>query len=221
MVAVPPAQGGIQMLGIFGIVTNWNDKEKILHHTFYNELRVAPEENPVLPTEAVLNPKAYRERMTQTMFESLRAPAMCMASQFVLYVSGRTTGLVVDSGDGVSHTVPVYEGFALPHAILRLDLAGRDLTGYLMKVMVLFHDHRREGDSSWCQRETLLHCFRLRHRAQIDCGKFRQEADPHALRRKHHHCRPERFRCESVFQPSVIGKEASGVHDTSSRVDIC
>ena len=116
----------------------WEDMETVWNHTFYNELRVKPSEcKGVLLTEAPRNPKANREKMVDIMFGTFEVENCYVAIQAVmsLYAAGRTTGLVVDSGDGVTHTVPVFEGFAVPHAVEKMTIAGRVLTDYLSKLL--------------------------------------------------------------------------------------
>ncbi|MBD3228512.1 MAG: actin, cytoplasmic 2 [Candidatus Lokiarchaeota archaeon] len=119
------------------IVSDWGSMEKIWYHTFYTDLRIDPSDHPVLLTEPPLNPRTNREKMAEIMFETFNVPALYVAMQAVLslYASGRVTGLVLDSGAGVTHIVPIYEGFALTHAISRLDLAGRDITEYLTRLL--------------------------------------------------------------------------------------
>ena len=149
---------------------------KIWHHMFYNEFKVGPEEHPVLPTD----PKSYRERMTQTRFQTFNVPAMYLATQIVSFASGHTTDIVMDLVTvcpSTKVTLCVTTSFVWL-AVFRQSL----LTNFTEQEYALIGT---EEDCSGFDGETVLHYCGLRHRAQID----RQQEDPRAHTQKHHLCR--------------------------------
>lgn len=119
-----------------GIVTNWNDMETVWEYTF-NKLHVNAADHTVLLTENPLTQKAHREKLVEIMFEKFNTPNIALLNRatLALNATGRTTGIVLNSGDGVNNCSPIYEGNVFAHAYLRSDVnACRDVTYILEKI---------------------------------------------------------------------------------------
>ncbi|KAL4580108.1 hypothetical protein LXL04_016288 [Taraxacum kok-saghyz] len=202
-----------------GIICNSDDMEKLWHHT-YTELQVSTEERPVLLTEALLNPKTNKEKTTQIMFETFNIPAIYFGIQPVLSLcaSGRTTGLVLHSGDSVSDIVPIYEDYAIPHAAHCLNFGGRELTDFLMKSLT----ERGYMFTTTAERENIRDMKEKCAYVALDYDQELQTAKSSSSIEKKYQLLDgqaitigvERFRCpEALFHPSLIGMEdVVGIH---------
>lgn len=202
-----------------GIVRNWEDMCHLWDYTFgKSKMNLDPKECKILLTEPPMNPIKNREKMIEVIFERYQFAGAYIAIQAVLtlYSQGLLTGVVVDSGDGVTHICPVYEGFALPHLTKRLDIAGRDITRYLIKLLLLrgyAFNHTADFETVRMMKEKL--CYTAYDVEQEE--KLASETtvlvqsytlpDGRVVRLDR-----ERFEApESLFQPHLINVEGQGL----------
>ncbi|EIW81935.1 actin 5C [Coniophora puteana RWD-64-598 SS2] len=207
-----------------GLITDWNAMEKIWNHIFDNEMKIISQNHPMVLTETVFNPKAHREKMTQIMFETFGTPAFYvgMRSIFSLYAAGRTTGLIVNSGEEMTFTAPVYEGFLLPRATLELPLAGADVTLYIVRKL-------KERECSFtavaspeliratacCIKEELCYvACRFDEEMQAASQSSSLAKDYELPDKQRITLGSERFcASEVLFQPRVLGPNGLGIHE--------
>merc|ERR1719373_299073 len=213
-----------------GIVEDWNSMTQLWQHV-YAENGINSSEHPVLLTEASLNPHKNRKKMAEVFFERMNVPSLNICQQAILslYASGRDTGLVVDSGHGVTHCVPVVEGFALKHAITRMDVAGADVTEYLNILLKKDGINFHTSAEMEVVREIKERCCRVAmvgnkvdDQDEDQLGSVYKLPDGNQIRI----LKPKWQAAEILFDPSHIGLEYGGVQDlidtsiTKSDIDL-
>jgi len=215
-----------------GIVRNWEDMLHVWDYTFgESKMNIDPQNCKVLLTEPPLNPMKNRQKMIEVMFEKYQFEGVYIAIQAVLtlYAQGLLTGVVIDSGDGVTHICPVYEGFALPHLTRRLDIAGRDITKYLIKLLLLrgyAFNHTADFETVRMMKEKLCYVgydIEQEQKLALETTFLVEQytlPDGRTVRMS-----GERFEApEALFQPHLVDVEGFGVaellYNTIQAADI-
>jgi actin-related protein 2 len=192
--------------------------EHVWDYTFYEKMKIDPKQHKILLTEAAMNPKANKVRMVKTMFEKYGFTHCHVAVQAlcVLSAQGLLTGVVLDSGDGVTHIVPVYEGANLPHLVRRLNVAGRHITSHLIKLLQMRgYNFNSSADFDIVRKIKEKHCFvgydlEVEKRLALETTTLIQKytlPDGRVIK-----LGSERFEApEVLFQPSLLDMESEGM----------
>jgi len=203
-----------------GIVNDWKGMVHLWDYTFKERLKIDPKEHKILLTEPPMNPKDNQKKILQCMFETydFEAAKVSIQAQLVLYAQGLLTGVVVDSGDGVTHIVPVWEGVCPPALIKRLNVAGRHITRYLIKLLQLRgYSFNRSADFETVRQIKERFCYvgydlDVEKRLALETTTLMASytlPDGRVIR-----LGSERYAASEVlFQPTLIDVESKGVHD--------
>ncbi len=203
-----------------GIITDWVVIERFLQSVFYNLLRIDPTTHPVILSETPLNPVEIRNKMAHLMFEKFGVPSLLIIMQpaLSLYASGRTTGCIVDIGEGVTKVVPISEGYVLTHAIQLMDIAGQDITRYLLRLLreagypltsSTEKSHAIDIKETFCYVSTDFNKEKEVMKNSSTMEKIYNTPDGEEIKIK-----GERFIApECLFKPILIGKEINSLHE--------
>jgi len=203
-----------------GIVQDWKGMINLWDYTFHQRLKIDPKEHKILLTEPPMNPRENQKKMLQNMFETyhFEAAKVSIQAMLVLYAQGLLTGVVVDSGDGVTHIVPVWEGICPPTLIKRLNVAGRHMTRYLIKLLqVRGYAFNRSADFETVRQIKEQFCYvghdlEVESRLALETTVLMQSytlPDGRVIKLGR-----ERYEeAEVLFKPSLIDVEGDGVHE--------
>lgn len=203
-----------------GIVQKWDDMGQIWDHAFQDVLQIDPSDSRVLLTDPPLNPTSNRQRLVETMFEKYGFNSLFIQVSAVLplYAQGILTGLVLDSGESVTHAVPVVEGYAYTHLTKRMGVAGRQITSHLIDLLLRRgYLLSKTGDADLLRVVKEKLCY-------VSCDLKREEqlADETTVLLKKYtlpdgrfiKIGAERFQApEALFRPELLDKEEPGLAD--------
>ena len=206
-----------------GVIVNFDHMEQVWDQLLNQEMRINPDLFKFFVTETPKNPDKNKEKTVQIFFEKYTVPKFYMQTQAVLslFASGMTTGTVVDCGDSISHTVPIYEGYAIPHAIQQIPLAGRHLT---QRLQVLLEEKGISFSSSSNNREYLTkikeqECFV----SQDFDASMKQAIETNNINKVFNLASQtitlstERIKCpELLFQPTQGGLDIEGIQKSTT-----
>lgn len=204
-----------------GVVLDWDSMEKIWSYMYRQALRIESKEHPVMLTEVPWNPRPRREQATQMLFENFQVPGMYLNIQAVLalYASGRLTGCVADSGDSVTYSLPVYEGYALPNTVIRSEVCGRHITDYMVRELSLRGTEYQLKTNA--EKEIARDIKEKTTFVAVDFEEMSKTVanDPEQLTQRYElpdgrelFLMHERFRVpEALFEPKMMNKDGLGI----------